>query len=100
MFGLSQIDWALIPYPDIDLQVLVLSIYSADDPAIWEYYKGFVTSPNFQWGVVASESFVVDYEVLTLGPVILVDPDGNIVFRIDHPMPAWQFEKLFELLLQ
>lgn len=100
MFGLGSINSGLALFPEINLQVLVLSINPMDDPSIWENYMDFVENPNFNWGVVSSNSFTFGYEIYTLGPIFLVDPDGIIVFRSNHPLPVWQFEILFELTTQ
>ncbi|MBW8012182.1 MAG: hypothetical protein FVQ83_13255 [Chloroflexi bacterium] len=100
IFGLRQIEFGLEPFPDLDLQILVLSIYAGDNIYVWEYFQELIPHPNIQWGVVESASFVVDYEILTLGPILLIDPQGNLVFRSEYPLAAYQFEKMFELTIQ
>lgn len=97
MFGINQIAIANETYIDSGLKVLLLDLWGDDDLKNWEYFAGLVDQPNFLWGVVTSESFIVDYNVLGLGTIFLINPAQQIVFRSDQPLAAWQFEELFAL---
>lgn len=104
IFGINAIALALEPFPDIEtdgnFQVLVMDLYSGGDPLDWEYFAEAYPHPNILWGVVASDLFAVDYEILTLGSIFLIDPQGKIVFRSEYSLTPYQFEKLFELILE
>jgi hypothetical protein len=103
IFGINSMALALEPYlelnPDESFQILVMDLYSGDEPLVWEYFAEAYPNPNIIWGVVASDQFAVDYEILTLGAIFLIDPHGNIVFRSEYSLAPYQFEKLFELII-
>ena len=104
VFGINSMALALEPFlelnPDVSFQILVMDLYAGDDPLVWEYFAETYPYPNIIWGVVASDLFVVDYEILGFGTIFLIDPRGSIVFRSENSLPVYQFEKLFELILE
>ncbi|MCH7662548.1 MAG: hypothetical protein IH859_01595 [Chloroflexi bacterium] len=104
VFGIHAMALALEPFLEIEtdgnFQILVMDLYPGGDPLDWEYFTESYPHPNIIWGVVASDLFAVDYEILTLGSIFLINPQGNIVFRSEYALPPYQFEKLFELILE
>ncbi|KAA3644016.1 MAG: hypothetical protein DWQ07_18040 [Chloroflexi bacterium] len=98
MFGIREIATVVEANPQIDLEVLVMDLYARDDPRIWDFIAERVTPENFLWGVVWSEQFTLDYEILSLGTILLIDPQGNLIFRSENPLAAFHYEKLFELI--
>lgn len=97
VFGITQISIANEAFLDSGLKILILDLWIDDDVSNWDYFADLVNQPNFLWGVVTSESYAIDYNVLGLGTIFLIDPAQQIVFRSDHPLPAWQLEELFTL---
>ena len=104
VFGINSMSLALEPFLELevdgDFQILIMDLYPGGDPLDWQYFAEIYTHPNIIWGVVASDLFAIDYEILTLGTIFLIDPQGNIVFRSEYALPPFQFEKLFELILE
>ncbi len=90
-------------YPDYrgqGLKVIMLNLYPDDVPESWQEYMGLVNEPEFLWGVVDSIDFVIQYNITTPGTLLLVDRDGNLVFRSNTPIRADDFRRLFDLTTQ
>jgi len=103
IFGINSMSLALEPFlelsPGESFQILVMDLYPGGDPLAWEYFAETYPHPNIIWGVVASDLFAVDYEILTLGSIFLINPQGIIIFRSEYSLAPYQFEKLFALIL-
>lgn len=87
-------------YPDFrgqGIQVILLDLYPENNPGYWEFLANQFREPEYIWGVVDTENFVVDYEITTLGTIILIDPDGNVVYRSENLIPTDAFRQLFEV---
>jgi hypothetical protein len=87
-------------YPDYrgrGLKVVILNLYPDDTPETWQPFADYFAEPEFLWGVVSLTSFVVDYNLISSGATLLVDPEGNLVFRSDYPLVADGFRQLFDL---
>lgn len=87
-------------YPDYrgqGLDVIMLNLYPDDVPESWQEYVDLVGEPEFLWGVVDSIDFVIQYNITTPGTLLLVDRDGNLVFRSNSPIQADDFRRLFDL---
>ena len=87
-------------YPDysgLGLRVLVLDIVLGNDPKTWERFAVYLNEPEILWGVVSSSQFSIDYDIFSLGTVMLIDSDTNLVFRNDDLMTTDGFRQLLEL---
>ncbi|MFQ5433473.1 MAG: peroxiredoxin family protein [Anaerolineae bacterium] len=86
-------------YPDFrgqGIQVILLDLYPENSPGYWEFLAGNFREPEYIWGVVDTDSFVVDYEIATLGTIMMIDPDGKVVYRSENLIPTETFRRLFE----
>ncbi len=97
LFSMQEIAMARENHPAPNVQVLLLDVYSDDHPQVWQDYADFFADFEFLWGVVDSPEFVLDYEIESLGPFILISPEGQIVFRSYFPLPRQQIQVLLEL---
>lgn len=97
IFGINQIKVANEAFQESGLTVLIMNLYIDDDPELWRYFADTIDQKNILWGVVTSASFAVDYNILGLGTIFLIDPANQIVFRSENPLPVWKFEELFDL---
>ncbi|MCW5886885.1 MAG: hypothetical protein KIT07_02050 [Anaerolineales bacterium] len=97
LFAINEIAIANEAYKDSGLKVLILDLWVDDEIDNWQYFADLVDQPNFLWGVVTSESFAADYNILGLGTILLIDPAKQIVFRSSESLSAWQLEALFAL---
>lgn len=89
-------------YPDYrgrGIQVLFLNLYPDDNAEAWRDYVDLIGEPEFLWGVVNSVDFVVQYQIDTAGTILLVDRNGNLVFRNPNPISADDFRRLFALAI-
>lgn len=87
-------------YPDYrgrGLRVLVLDLVVGDAPDVWQRFADYLTEPDILWSVAASPQFAVDYDILNLGTVLLVDAAGNLAFRNENPLSADGFRQLLDL---
>lgn len=87
-------------YPEFrgrGLQVLVLDIILGDEPEVWQRFADYLNEPDILWGVIISPQFAMDYDILSLGTVLLIDGNGRIAFRNENPMTADGFRQLMEL---
>lgn len=87
-------------YPDYrgrGLKVLVLDLVVGDAPDVWQRFADYLAEPDIIWSVAASPQFAVDYDILNLGTVLLVDASGNLVFRNENPLSADSFRQLLDL---
>ncbi|MGH2625476.1 MAG: TlpA family protein disulfide reductase [Anaerolineales bacterium] len=82
------------------LEVVILDLYPGDEPEIWASYGEGMGEPEFAWGVIESTDFLIDYEMQTLGTILLIDPEGRIVFRSEYAMSSDGFRRLFEAALR
>lgn len=67
LFAINEIAIANEAYKDSGLKVLILDLWVDDEIDNWQYFADLVDQPNFLWGVVTSESFAADYNILGLG---------------------------------
>jgi hypothetical protein len=93
---LNMVDLVYPDYRGQGVQVILLDLYSENDPGYWEFLANLFHEPEFIWGVVGSANFVVEYEITTLGTIILIDPNGNVVYRSEKLIPTDTFRQLFE----
>ncbi|HRN51853.1 MAG TPA: hypothetical protein PLC52_11045 [Anaerolineales bacterium] len=77
--------------------MLILNLWVDDEVDNWQYFANLVDQSNFLWGVVTSEGFAFDYNIVGLGTILLIDPAKQIVFRSAEPLSAQQLEALFAL---
>jgi hypothetical protein len=87
-------------YPDYrgrGLRVMMLNLYPEDSPESWQEYVDLMDEPEFLWAVVDSLDFVIQYSITNPGTLLLVDRDGQLVFRSDRPIQAEDFRLLFDL---
>jgi hypothetical protein len=97
MINLNLLD---IIYPDFrgqGVQVLLLDLYPENNPGYWEFLAGNFREPEYIWGVVDTNDFVIDYEITTLGTIMMIDPDGKVVYRSDNLIGRTAFRQLFEV---
>jgi hypothetical protein len=97
IFSLQEMTGAYPDYRGRGLKVVILNLYPEDTPETWQPFADYFAEPEFIWGVVSSTGFVVDYNLISSGTTLLVDPEGNLVFRSDYPLVADGFRQLFEL---
>ncbi len=97
MVHLNMLDGVYPDYRGQGVQVILLDLYPENNPGYWEFLANQFHEPDYIWGVVESADFVLDYEITTLGTVLLVDPEGIIVYRSEKLIPADTFRQLFDL---
>lgn len=98
VFGINVISYVNEDHPLDNLDILIMDLYVDDDPSVWQYFAAEIDQANISWGVVDSETFLVDYEIDSLGPLLLIGPEGRIVFRSKHPISYFQLDALFGLI--
>ena len=98
VFGINVITFVNQDFPVSGLDILIMDLYAFDSPLVWTDFATQLGQPNISWGVVASDTFVIDYEIDTLGTLLLINPEGKIVFRSDHPITYFQLEALYGLI--
>ena len=96
MFSLSMVTYAQ-PIEDNKLNVLVVDIVESNQPEYWEAYFGLFEGLETQWSVVNSSDFVVDYDIFGLGTFLVIDPQGNLVYRSNSPPRVEYIERMFTL---
>lgn len=97
VFTMSQLAAAYPDYREKNLKLILLNLYPEDLPDSWESYAEAFPELGAIWGVVSSLGFVVDYDILSLGTILLVDPEGKLVFRSNFPLIEQELRQLFEL---
>jgi hypothetical protein len=97
VFTMNQLAAAYPDYRDSNLKLVLINMYPDDVPESWEGYAEAFPELGAIWGVVSSVDFVVDYEIRSLGTILLVDPEGKLVFRSDRPLIEDELRQLFEL---
>lgn len=98
VFTLNQLAAAYPDYRDANLQLVILNLYPDDVPESWGPFAAAYVGLDAIWGVVNSGGFVVDYDIRSLGTVLLVDPAGKLVFRSDFSLVEEEFRRLFALI--
>lgn len=98
VFGINVITFVNEASPNIQLEILIMDLYVGDSPAVWTDFANQINHSNISWGVAGSDAFAVDYEIDTLGTMLLVNPEGKVVFRSKHPITYYQLEALFGLI--
>ena len=99
VFTLAQLAAA---YPEAgaeNLKVVIIDLFPEDIPEIWLEFVDLYPDLGFIWGVVTSTDFVIDYEIRSLGTILVVDPEGRLVFRRNYPLAEDEFRQLFDLLI-
>jgi len=99
VFTLAQLAAA---YPEVgaeNLTVVIIDIFAGDIPEIWLEFVDQYADMGFIWGVVNSTDFVIDYEIRSLGTILVVDPEGRLVYRRNYPLAEDEFRQLFDLLI-
>ena len=87
-------------YPDYRGQgvaVIFLDIYPQEQPGFWETISREFSDSGYTWAAVGSENFVLEYDIKTLGTIILVNPQGNVVFRSNEVIRPETYRHLLEL---
>ena len=100
VFTMDQIAQAYPEFVDMDLKVVILNLYPDDVPETWLSYVALIPGSDFSWGVVNNLDFAINYELYSLGSVILVDPQGCQVFQNQYRLTADQFRQLFSLVVE
>lgn len=77
----------------------MLDLYPENNPGYWEFLAGGFPEPEYIWGVVATDNFVVEYEITTLGTIMLIDPNGDVVYRSEKLIPPDALRQLFEIAI-
>ena len=98
VFTLSQLAAA---YPEAgaeNLKVVIIDLFPEDVPEIWLEFVDLYSDLGFIWSVVNTTDFVIDYEIRSLGTVLVVDPQGKLVYRRNYPLVEDEFRQLFDLL--
>jgi len=96
MITLGELADAYPAYRDQDIRVVVLDLFPGSSPDVWREMVDYFGEPAFQWGA-ASDQFIEEYDVATLGMIFLIDRDDNLVFRSERPIPAGDFRRLLEM---
>ena len=97
VFTMNQLAAAYPDYRDKNLQLVLINMYPEDEPKSWDAYVEAYPDLGAVWGVVSSVNFVVDYDIRSLGTILLVDPEGKLVFRSDFPLIEEELRQLFDL---
>lgn len=97
VFTMNQLAAAYPDYRDKDLKLVLINMYPEDVPESWNAYVEAYPDLGAIWGVVSSVNFVVDYDIRSLGTILLVDPAGKLVFRSNFPLIEDDLRQLFEL---
>ena len=97
VFTMNQLAAAYPDFRDTNLKLVLLNMYPEDVPESWEGYAEAFPELGAIWGVVSSVDFVVDYDIRSLGTILLVDPEGKLVFRSDRPLIEDELRQLFGL---
>ncbi len=98
VFTMGQLAAAYSDYQDANLKLVLLNIYPEDVPETWGEYVDLYPELNGIWAVINGIDFVVDYEVRSLGTILLIDPDGRLVYRRNYPLGEEEFRQLFSLI--
>ncbi len=97
VFTMDQLAAAFPDYGDQNLKLILLNMYPEDVPESWNAYAEAFPDLDAIWGVVSSIDFVVDYNIRSLGTILLVDPEGKLVFRSNYPLIEDELRQLFTL---
>lgn len=98
VFTMSQLAAAYPDHAGANLEVVLLNLYPEDVPESWSGFVELYPELGAVWAVVDSIDFVVDYEVRSLGTMLLVDPEGRLVYRRNFPLVEDEFRELFALV--
>lgn len=79
------------------VEVVFLDLYPEEQPGFWETTSREFSDSGYTWAAVASGDFVLEYAIKTLGTIILVDPQGNVVFRSNDVIRPETYRQLLEL---
>lgn len=94
MLNLNILDAVYPEFRGQGIQIILLDLYPDNSPGYWEFLANQFPEADYIWGVAASDSFVIDYDITTLGTILLLDPAGNIVFRSEKLIPRDEFHQL------
>ena len=97
VFTMNQLAASYPDYRDSNLKLVLINMYPDDVPESWDAYVEAYPDLGAIWGVVSSVDFVVDYDIRSLGTILLVDPEGKLVFRSDRPLIEDELHQLFGL---
>jgi hypothetical protein len=97
LFTMEEIASVYPDYRGRGLKVVILDLFPEDSPEFWTDFADYLGEPEFIWGVVESTDFAVNYNITSLGTVMLVDPEGRLVFRSEYPVFAYGYRQLFDL---
>ena len=95
---MGQLAAAYSDFRGANLKLVLLNIYPEDVPETWGEYIDLYPDLDAIWGVIDGIDFVVDYEIRSLGTILLIDPDGRLVYRRNYPLGEEEFRQLFSLL--
>ncbi len=99
VFTMGQLAAAYSDYQDANLKLVLLNIYPEDVPETWGEYIDLYPELDAIWAVINGIDFVVDYEVRSLGTILLIDPDGRLVYRRNYSLGEEEFRQLFSLII-
>lgn len=97
VFTMNQLAAAYPDYRDKNLQLVLINMYPEDVPESWDAYVAAYPDLGAVWGVVSSVNFVMDYDIRSLGTILLVDPEGKLVFRSNFPLIEEELRQLLDL---
>ncbi|MFQ5924211.1 MAG: peroxiredoxin family protein [Anaerolineales bacterium] len=97
VFTMNQLAAAYPDYRDDNLKLVLINLYPEDVPESWNSYVAAYPDLDAIWGVVSSIDFVIDYDIRSLGTILLVDPEGRVVFRSDYPLIEDELRQLLGL---
>lgn len=100
MANLEEITQIYPAYQDTNLDVLILDIYAPDSQDVWQFYADLFPEVGFLWGVVDSMDFVMDYNLTSLGDVVLISPEREILFWSRHILRAKEYRALIDLIVE
>ncbi len=95
---MGQLAAAYSDYQDANLKLVLLNIYPEDVPETWGEYVDLYPDLDAIWAVIDGIDFVVDYEIRSLGTILLIDPDGRLVYRRNYALGEEEFRQLFSLM--
>lgn len=97
LYSLGEVTAVFPVFRNRNIKVVVADIIPENEPEWWSTYAELFAEPDFIWGVVDSEQFLLDYQIEGLGTFLLIDPQGNLVFERRSPLDADEITQLLNL---
>lgn len=98
VFTMTELAQAYPPPDDTPLDIVILNLFPKDVPESWQGFAETYPEMDVIWAVVNNDRFPIDYDLKTLGTTFVINPEGYIVYRRDHPLWADEFTRLFEVV--